>query len=294
MLSSLHVAAIRTTNSIHSYKRTERTARNSQTMNIPQQHPLGKGSFGSVFKIHNHKNEPFALKVIKKDSKQTISDMQREMQVGKHLKHPSIVKVVDTDEDANYWYIFMEYIDGENLFQFVQRTMGENKGNLELPEAVVKNIFKKLVKGVCYAHRHGVAHMDLKLENVMLSKKNVKIIDFGLCTDRDIYGYHTRFVGSPDYSAPEILHKKAYRPSQADVWSLGTILFVLLTGEMPFSRSERRQVEKGAVHPQLEWRDERRIPKKAKDLVEKMLKIDPDYRITMEQVSKHPWIRWSL
>mmetsp|Transcript_21465 Transcript_21465/g.30029 ORF Transcript_21465/g.30029 Transcript_21465/m.30029 type:complete len:267 (+) Transcript_21465:162-962(+) len=261
-----------------------------------QQQLIGQGTFGSVFLVRNPNHQPVAVKAIKKQSNQKIEDMQREISAGKLLKHKSIVQFMDTVEDEQNWYLIMEYIEGENLLQFVQRTMEQNNGQLNLPHAFVKTIFKKLVKGLCYAHKKGVAHLDIKLENIMIHKKSVKLIDFGLCHVGEVSNYITRFVGSPDYLSPEILLRQAYRPDKADVWSLGTILYALFTGEMPFMRNERKRVGRSTnIHPSVAFESDCNIPKQAKDLIERMLMVDPEQRPTMDEVRKHPWLSvWSL
>jgi len=235
--------------------------------------------------------------VIKKIDKTKASDqlIQAEVQAGQKLtEHPNIPKMVDVYYDSKYCYLVFEYFNGINLYSFL-----EARNFKPLKEHQARRIMRQILDALLYAHQHKVCHRDLKLENILYNpkKKVAKLIDFGLCAVNQVscMDMCNAWCGSPDYVCPEILIQQPYAGCLADVWGLGTILYVLLFGQMPFNFKERyHALQKGQPHPPLEYVPDKDLPHRvsetAKDLLSKMLAIDPRQRITMEEIANHKWV----
>mmetsp|Transcript_29905 Transcript_29905/g.42034 ORF Transcript_29905/g.42034 Transcript_29905/m.42034 type:complete len:425 (-) Transcript_29905:59-1333(-) len=264
---------------------------------------LGNGTYGTVSLVNTPNGEKCVIKAISKDIYTDPRDKEKlrravanEIRAGSVLNHKGIVQLTETFEDDEHWFLVMEYIKGKNLYEFVKQLL--LAGSLILNESLVHSIFSQLLASVAHCHEKGVYHLDLKLENVMITENNViKLIDFGLCElidpkykkrDKLI----SRWVGSPDYKCPEIIMEKPYAPQKADVWSLGVILYVLFFGEFPFNRQLRIQsLKSSGIHPNLRWPSHRKIPRDVEDLIEQMLEPDGSKRIAVEDILKHEWVK---
>lgn len=206
--------------------------------------------------------------------------------------HPYILKYLSYFHDRECLYlVFPHYQEGDLLEHF-------NHRNQSLPEATVREYFHQLVEGVHYLHTHKIAHRDLSLENIMLEKNQCILIDFGFACEipSDSEGqpqFCTDPVGKFPYMAPEVWAKTPYDAFQADVWSLGIILFTLLTGAMPFDVPNNedqgyRYFEKHGVQRIVEaWGLKEQISREMQQLVSEMLQIDPTVRITLDEIRQH-------
>jgi len=259
---------------------------------------LGKGVFGEVFQATAADGHLVALKRLPKNGlKFDWNLVNREADVGKRLQgHTGIGRLETFFETVSNVYLVFEYVDGADLFKLM-----EDRNFQPLSETEVKNMFRQIVESLIFAHALKVAHRDIKLDNILLdSKGNTKIIDFGLASmDEDDKGCRN-FVGSPEYVAPEIIKRKPYSGYKADVYSLGMVLFCMLFGQFPFIPEKRfESIINGEEHPPLEWPDHLIkfptffVSKAAKDLLSKMLEVDPEKRISMEQIAKHRWLHES-
>eukprot|EP01117_Protostelium_nocturnum_P003912 TRINITY_DN15180_c0_g1_i1.p1 TRINITY_DN15180_c0_g1~~TRINITY_DN15180_c0_g1_i1.p1 ORF type:complete len:282 (-),score=60.25 TRINITY_DN15180_c0_g1_i1:518-1363(-) len=256
---------------------------------------LGSGTFGQV--VLAKRIEDASLVVIKQIQKvpERAHLIKNEVEAGRKLKHSNIVGFVDYIETKQTSNLVLEYIEGSDLFEFLG-----NRNFSPLPEEMGKNMFRTLAKAVHHCHRKGIAHLDLKIENVLITPEgSLKLFDFGLCSMFDPKKPSKLWVGSPDYASPQILLRTPYSEPKADVWSLGIILFIMLLGQIPFDRDERyRYLQKGS-HPELAWstNESKLISTDAKDLLSKMLIVDADKRISMSEVMKHKWVKqnsWRL
>ncbi|KAG3063020.1 hypothetical protein PI124_g18929 [Phytophthora idaei] len=210
--------------------------------------------------------------------------------------HENVLQTLDQFLEGDTWFIVMEFCDGGDLCQTL-----ESLPQHHLPEVEVLPLFLQIVRGVRWLHSNGIAHRDLSLENVLLSRSNgdgdgatatAKICDFGLSTEAERV-CHER-VGKVHYMAPEVVAGSAYDPRAADVWSLGIILFVLLTGsplvpiaseiEAGFTALQEFGVERvvGA------WHMDELLTPAAVDLLGGMLQVDPRDRLSVEEVMAHP------
>lgn len=195
---------------------------------------VGKGSFATVRKGRNRETkEKVAVKII---SKRKMNDedrvaLQNEIDILMQVDHPNIVKLFDIYEDEGHYFLVMEYMKGGELFD---RILEEEKFAEQAAKDIVAPIFDALV----YCHGLGIIHRDIKPENLLFSSKdagsgNVRISDFGLARFIDGETFATTTCGTPGYVAPEILEQKPYREN-CDFWSVGVVLFILLSGSPPF------------------------------------------------------------
>ncbi|KAL3505549.1 hypothetical protein ACH5RR_030931 [Cinchona calisaya] len=251
---------------------------------------LGEGNFGKVKYARNlESGQPFAIKILEKHRilDLNISDqIKREIGTLKLLKHPNVVRLHEVLASKSKIYMVLEYVDGGELFDRIA-----SKGKLS--EAQGRKLFQQLIDGVSYCHNKGVYHRDLKLENVLVDAKgNVKITDFGLSAlpqhFRDDGLLHTT-CGSPNYVAPEILSNRGYDGATSDTWSCGVILYVILTGYLPF---DDRNL---AVLYQKIFKGEAQIPKwlspGAQHLINRILDPNPRTRISMADIKRDDWFK---
>lgn len=259
-------------------------------------HKRPNGPLSEVFLVASKKTgKKYILKKLQLTN--TTQDLMvfREIMASKTLKHSNIVRMHDLFEDvAGHQYLIMEYVEGLDLFSWL-----ESRGFFPLEESLLRNIFLQLVKAVYYCHRQDWVHHDIKLENAMIKQHGkgwkVKLIDFGL--SGPIERQCKRWCGSSDYVSPEILQNTPYNNVLADVWSLGTILYMLAFGAKPFVQSERMAaVANHLPHPGLEKLDKHKMRRKEEaseellDLLHRMLEPNPLRRITLRQVLKHKWL----
>jgi len=253
--------------------------------------PIGSGGFAEVFMGKNHKGKKFAIKRMPKNAcREELR--RREIEAGKRLRnHERIAHFYDSFDDEEYQYLVFELVKGTDLFGVL-----ENNKFKPVREKKVKKMFRQLVEAVHFCHKNSVVHRDIKLENVLVSKTgNIKLIDFGLCDLVDDGKMCNEFLGTKDYVPPEEMAPDAtlYCGESADVWAMGTILYMLLVAEVPFDPTHREMYKAGNLdeHPQFEWLPNHgeNISLEGKDLIERMLQVNPKHRISMQSLLKHPW-----
>ncbi|KAK8494726.1 hypothetical protein V6N13_135995 [Hibiscus sabdariffa] len=251
---------------------------------------LGEGNFGKVKLAKNlHSGLPFAVKILEKSRliQLNIADqIKREIATLKLLKHPNVVRLHEVLASKTKIYMVLEYATGGELFVRIA-----SKGRLS--EAEGRKFFQQLIDGVSYCHNKGVFHRDLKLENVLIDAKgNIKISDFGLSAlpqhIREDGLLHTT-CGSPNYVAPEILANRGYDGATSDIWSCGVILYVILTGYLPF---DDRNL---AVLYQKIFKGDPPIPKwlspGARNMIRSILDPNPETRITIAGIREDGWFK---
>ncbi|KAJ6744817.1 SERINE/THREONINE-PROTEIN KINASE [Salix purpurea] len=253
---------------------------------------LGQGQFGITYLCtHKASSARYACKSISKRKlfcREDYEDVYREIQIMHHLSgQPNVVQIKDTYEDSMFVHLVMELCAGGELFDRIVA-----KGHYSEKEAA--KLIKNIIGVVEYCHSLGVIHRDLKPENFLFDKPGddamLKTTDFGLSVFYKPGQYFYDVVGSPYYVAPEVLLKH-YGP-QADVWSAGVILYILLSGVPPFWAETDsgifRQILQGKLDLESDpWPN---ISESAKDLIGKMLDRDPRQRITAHEVLCNPWI----
>jgi len=250
---------------------------------------IGHGAFSKVYKA-KYNGQLVAAKLIttSKMQKKVINQLDRELRIIEILMeypHQNILKYYKVEKLQNYIIILMEICEG-----------GELKKKIEgcLTEATVKNYVKQLVRAYLHILKFSIVHRDLKPTNVLVSKEGVlKLIDFGLSkvlsTDMT-----ATICGSPLYMAPEILYKQDY-DSNADIWSLGILVYEMIYGFTPFSESHdikslKYNIIKSKIpFPQVNTMNEQ-VSEECKNLMKSLLSVDVDNRINWMTISSHPWI----
>ncbi|KAF2287273.1 hypothetical protein GH714_039510 [Hevea brasiliensis] len=232
--------------------------------------------------------ESVAIKVMNKDQVKkegTMEQIKREISVMRLVRHPNIVELKEVLATKTKIFFVMEYVRGGELFAKVA------KGKLK--EDVARKYFQQLISAIDFCHSRGVSHRDLKPENLLLDENgDLKISDFGLSTLpehlRNDGLLHTQ-CGTPAYVAPEVLRKKGYEGSKADIWSCGVILYVLLAGFLPFQDENVMKMYRKVFKAEFEcppW-----FSIEAKRLISRLLVADPERRITIPAIMRVPWFR---
>ena len=256
-------------------------------------HKLGNGKFGLVkLGINKKTNQKVAIKIMNKKQMNT-SDLElvrTEIEILKICQHPNIIKLYEIFENVDYFYIIMEYCSGGDLFSYLERH------GFKLKEERASIIMHKLCASIYYIHQYGICHRDLKPENVLMTSKNensdIRLLDFGLSkiigpneTCKEPYGTLT-------YCAPEILLDELYT-KQVDLWSLGVMTYLMLTGRLPFHDRIDREIARKAVFCEPDYSDLLwdGISDEAKDFVKKLLKKKGNERMTIEETLDHEWIK---
>ncbi|KAK3848633.1 MAG: kinase-like domain-containing protein [Linnemannia gamsii] len=247
---------------------------------------LGKGSSGCVkLARHRRTNEQVAIKIISKASLANRAavnrGIEREIAIMKLINHPHVIRLYDVYETDKELFLIMEYVSGGELFEYLV-----NKGRLEEPEAL--RFFQQIIVGLAFCHKRKICHRDLKPENLLLDHcRNVKIADFGMASLQKSGRLLETSCGSPHYASPEVVTGMKYDGSSSDIWSCGIILYALLTGHLPFDDENIRQllskVKAGKFYMPTD------ISASARDLISRMLTVNPRRRITMQGVMMHPW-----
>uniref|UniRef100_A0A0E0F0F2 non-specific serine/threonine protein kinase n=2 Tax=Oryza meridionalis TaxID=40149 RepID=A0A0E0F0F2_9ORYZ len=253
---------------------------------------LGQGQFGKTYLCTEISTGcQYACKTILKSNLRCVSDIEdvrREIQIMHHLSgQKNIVTIKDAYEDEQAVHIVMELCAGGELFSKIQK-----RGHYS--ERKAAELIKIIVGIIETCHSHGVMHRDLKPENFLLldadDEFSVKAIDFGLSVFFRPGQVFREVVGSPYYIAPEVLEKR-YGP-EADIWTAGVILYVLLTGVPPFWADTQSGIYEKVLDGRVDFKSNRwpRISDSAKDLIKKMLCPYPSERLKAHEVLKHPWI----
>ncbi|KAK7385961.1 hypothetical protein VNO78_31968 [Psophocarpus tetragonolobus] len=254
---------------------------------------LGRGQFGVTYRCtENSTGLQYACKSISKRklvSRADIEDMKREIQIMQHLSGQSnIVEFKGAYEDKQSVHVVMELCAGGELFDRIIA-----KGHYS--ERAAASICRQIVKVVNICHFMGVMHRDLKPENFLLSSKDdkglLKATDFGLSVFIEEGKAYRDIVGSAYYVAPEVLRRSYGK--EADVWSAGVILYILLSGVPPFWSETEKGIFDAILQGHIDFESNPwpSISNSAKDLVRKMLIKDPKKRITSAQVLEHPWLK---
>jgi len=214
---------------------------------------LGKGQFGLVkFARHRKSKLNVAIKMIGKANMKPIEVLQqrREIEVLKMCQHKGIIKLIDVFENSSHYYIVLEYLAGKDLFDYLQ------KRSFSIKEDRCKEIGYSMVQAVLYLHSYGIVHRDLKLENVMMrdatDKAEPVIVDFGLSKIIGPEQTANEPFGTLGYAAPEVLKKMPYTFS-CDVWSLGCIMYALLSGSLPFDHESQRETIRMTFEDELRF-----------------------------------------
>jgi calcium-dependent protein kinase len=258
---------------------------------------IGKGGFGRVYKVrHKLSNQYRAMKIIqcKSSSEQHTLAINKEINILKNLDHPNIIKVYEFYSSEKYVYIINELCTGGELFDKIVDVK-------HFSESVACNIMRQLLSAIAYCHEKGVIHRDLKPENILIESSeeknkdffNIKVIDFGTCEILKKKKL-TEQIGTSFYIAPEVL-KNGYN-EKCDLWSCGVILYILLCGSPPFYGKNEKEIFKKILDGNFTFRHKiwNKISTEAKNLVLKLLQVNPTKRISAQEALEDVWFQKNL
>ncbi|KAL8599941.1 hypothetical protein ACOMHN_050243 [Nucella lapillus] len=260
---------------------------------------LGEGSFAKVKEgLHLTTGEKVAVKVIDKKRAQTDryvrKNLRREGRLLQQIRHNHVIQLLEVMETEHCYYLVTDYCAGGDLVDYITKRK-------RLDETEAKRFMRQVVSAVDYLHRLGIIHRDLKIENMLLDEnRNIKLIDFGLSNTIKVstapegnahaQEYLVTQCGSPAYAAPELLNHEKYG-LPADIWSIGVNLYAMLTGSLPFTvdpfniRTLHDKMVSGQMNPLPPG-----LSTEAKDLLRKLLRAEPEQRLTITEILRHPWL----
>ncbi|XP_053824517.1 MAP/microtubule affinity-regulating kinase 4 [Vidua chalybeata] len=246
---------------------------------------IGKGNFAKV-KLARHvlTGREVAIKIIDKTqlNPTSLQKLFREVRIMKGLNHPNIVKLFEVIETEKTLYLVMEYASAGEVFDYLV-----SHGRMKEKEARAK--FRQIVSAVHYCHQKNIVHRDLKAENLLLdADANIKIADFGFSNEFSRGSKLDTFCGSPPYAAPELFQGKKYDGPEVDIWSLGVILYTLVSGSLPFDGHNLKELRERVL------RGKYRVPfymsTDCENILRRFLVLNPAKRCTLEQIMKDKWI----
>jgi len=291
----------------------DKAAALNKRFTIDKNKKFGEGGYGATYSATDTETgEKLAVKIL--DTKRVRKDgIAKECSFLESLNHPNVIQIKDhglgsaSNNQAHLYFIFMELAGGGELFDQVI-----DRGAAAMPEDVARGFMRQLLAGVAHGHSKGIAHRDLKLENVLLNNEGVvKVIDYGLAHKYSQRGDGTfdrskplkETCGSKSYAAPEVLAGVGYDGFAADMWSLGVSLFAMLSGFFPLDEAsskdwryprliEAQESKRSTTQVVYSWykRNTKHLSPSVIQLMDGMLAINPAHRATMEQVQAHPWI----
>ncbi|XP_052272147.1 MAP/microtubule affinity-regulating kinase 3-like isoform X3 [Dreissena polymorpha] len=250
---------------------------------------IGKGNFAKV-KLAKHvpTGREVAIKIIDKTqlNPSSLQKLFREVRIMKMLDHPNIVKLFEVIETEKTLYLVMEYASGGEVFDYLVA-----HGRMKEKEARAK--FRQIISAVQYCHQKNIVHRDLKAENLLLdADMNIKIADFGFSNEFVPGNKLDTFCGSPPYAAPELFQGKKYDGPEVDVWSLGVILYTLVSGSLPFDGQNLKELRERVL------RGKYRIPfymsTDCESLLKRFLVLNPTKRASLEQIMREKWINLGM
>ena len=250
---------------------------------------LGSGSFGRVYLVTHKKTKAnYAIKAIDKRNKANIEEkpyFRREVEVMYKIHHPNVIKLYSHFEDNNFCYFIMEYIAKGNMFGLIPTDKKKR-----ISTQLVANLIKDIISAVYFLHNMSppIIHRDIKPENVLLADNFVaKLTDFGWSNYIQEDQKRTTVCGTPIYLAPEIIKEQGH-DERVDIWCIGVLLFELTTGTVPFPGNDIESLENNILKLRIQWPKEINVD--AKNLISKILKLDPNARISLSDMLKHPFI----
>ena len=247
---------------------------------------IGTGTFSKVkLGIHLATQQRVAIKILDRSKIKDESDLKRinrEISILKTLRHPNIAQLYETITSERHFYIVMEYIEGKDLFQYIY-----SKNYLD--EVKASALFRQLISTLEYIHTLGIVHRDIKPENILLdkSKTSIKLVDFGLSNSYRHGELLRTACGSPCYASPEMISGKEYNGLYSDLWSCGVVLYCMLTGKLPFDDEDIKQLYRKIQNARYKMPEY--LSDIAKDFLSRILRTNPEKRIKLEEIKRHPF-----
>ncbi len=250
---------------------------------------LGKGSFALVRSaINKITKQKYAIKIYPKINLLSLekrNSIKNEISVLKQLNHENIMKLYEVIDSPKNIYLVLEYIKGISLSDYIKRFP-----EIRIKEDKCKKIYYQIVKAINYCKLKNIYHRDIKLENILLiDEKIVKIIDFGFSIKCPKKTYQKFLCGTPTYMAPEIINKKYYIPEYSDIWSLGVLLYIMLTGNFPFNANTEEDLCMKINKCDFDIPDYLSV--ECSNLIKKMFILEPSKRISTQDILIDKWFQ---
>ena len=255
---------------------------------------LGKGAYALV-KLAKNKitKEKYAIKIYEKEklnSNSKKSCVYKEIQILKKLNHKNIVKLIEVISTEKQILIVQELIEGISLREYYNDEIRNQKGISIHKENIFKKIFSQIFSAMDYVHKHGIAHRDIKLENILIkSNYEIKIIDFGFGMYNPEKKLQKFFCGTPNYMPPEIAEKKPYVGQLADMWSLGILVYKIFCADFPFKGKDEKELYKAIKNGKFSYA--KYTPDYAKKIISGLIVLDPNKRMNCEDVLNSDWLK---
>jgi tRNA A-37 threonylcarbamoyl transferase component Bud32 len=257
-------------------------------------HTLGKGAYAKVKIVTNiNTKEKFAMKIYDKDKLNDNSKKKcvyREIEILKRINHKNIAKLVEVINTQNHILIVQELVNGISLRDYYNREIRNQKGISEHKANIFKKIFKQIFDAMNYLHKNYMAHRDIKLENILMTKEyEIKIIDFGFGMYNPENKLQNFFCGTPNYMSPEIAFKKPYVGQKADLWSLGVLVYKMYCADFPFKGKNEKELYKSIKKGKFVMASY--TPEYIKKIIVNLIELDPNKRWSCEYVLHTPWLK---
>ena len=257
-------------------------------------HTLGKGAYAVVKACKNKiTGEKFAMKIYEKlklndNSKKKC--VYREIEILKRIDHKNVAKlygVINTDKKI---LLLQELVNGISLREYYNNEIRNQKGISEHKAKIFKKIFRQIFDAMNYIHKRNIAHRDIKLENILMTKNyEIKIIDFGFGMYNPDNKPQNFFCGTPNYMPPEIVLKRPYNGQMADLWSLGVLVYKLFCADFPFKGKNEKDLYKSIQKGKFKMASY--TPDYAKKIIISMIDLNPRKRLSCEDVLKSEWLK---
>ena len=245
---------------------------------------IGKGAFGEVWKVNHKKtNELYVIKVLDKERLKLlkiIDHLNLEIEIMYKLHHPHIIQLINHFEDDDNFFMIMPYASRGQLFTLLKK-------NTKFDQKMTSQFLRELISAVKYLHEHNIIHRDIKPENILLDQNyRIKLCDFGWSNYCSPNEKRKTFCGTREYISPEMI-KKLPHDHRVDIWSIGVLLFECLAGYPPFTGQTDSEVFRRINQLKIKWPID--FPPLAKNLVMKILKVNPEERPSLDEILKHSW-----
>lgn len=245
---------------------------------------IGKGGFGEVWKVvHKKTNKTYVIKVIDKKSiknQQLVGQMNREIEIMYQVHHPHLMQLINHFEDDDKFFMVMPFASKGQLYTLLRR-------QVRFDQRTAAQYMRETIAAVKYLHEHKIIHRDIKPENLLLDQNyRVKLSDFGWSNFKEDDDTRKTYCGTPEYLAPEMVKKQPHDYS-IDIWSLGVLLFEFLAGYAPFTGASHTELFTNIKRLKINWPVD--FPPLAKNLVTRILKLNPKERPSLDEISAHSW-----
>ena len=247
---------------------------------------IGKGAFGEVWKVsHKMTGKIYVIKVIDKmaiKGQKLIDQINREIEIMYKLNHPHVIRLINHFEDDEKFYLIMPYASKGQLYSLLRR-------QVRFDQRTAAQYMREVIEAVRYIHSFSpkIIHRDIKPENLLLDDNyRVLLSDFGWSNFLDDDEFRKTFCGTPEYLSPEMVKKEGHN-EMVDIWALGVLMFEFLAGYAPFAGNFQKELYNNIKKLKISWPVD--FPPLAKNLITKILKLNPTERLSLDEILDHPW-----